>query len=405
MTTTVTTDRTAFETDLDLWSDEVLMDPFPHYRTLRDIGPAAYLTKYDYWVLTRYEQVKNALSDWETFSSAHLGGIALNPICNQTWTGSAIVSDPPEHTVRRKIFDDALRPRFVRKALGDIEARARAVVDQLVERGEFDGVADFAKDLPMHIVMDLIGWPEDGRRQMLEWAEGSFNAAGPEGHPRMLGSLPKLQQAFEYIIQMTETRNIMPNSFGSIIFDAADRGELPHEHIPIMLAGYMNAALDTTINATGSMLMLLAQNPDQYAQLRDDPTLVPSGFLEAVRMESPAQFFSRATTRDVDLGDGCVIPADSKVVHSYAAANRDERHYPDPDTFDVRRNPTDNLAFDFGIHGCPGRTLAAMEAHALFTALAERVETIELTGEPTRVPNNITRGLQSLPVRVTPRAR
>lgn len=400
MSTMTSTDRAAYETDIDLWSDEVLMDPFPYYKQLRDIGPAAYLTKYDFWCLTRYDQVKQALSDWETFSSAHLGGIALNPICNEAWTGSALVSDPPDHTVRRKVFDDALRPRFVRKALGDIEERARVVVDQLAQRGEFDGVQDFAKDLPMHIVMDLIGWPEEGRDQMLDWAEGSFNAAGPEGNQRMLDSLPKVQAAFEYLAEVATEENLIPGSFGAIIYDAANRGELPREHVPIMLAGYLNAALDTTINATGSMLMLLAQNPDQYAKLREDPSLVPSAFLEAVRLESPAQFFSRSTTRDVEVGDGVVIPADSRVIHSYAAANRDERHYPDPDKFAVTRNPTDNLAFDFGTHACPGRTLASMEAHALFGALVERVESIELIGEPTRVPNNITRGLRTLPIRV-----
>jgi cytochrome P450 len=393
-------DRARFETDLDLWDDEVLLNPYPHYKMLRDKGPAAYLTKYDMWILTRYDQVKNALADWETFSSAHLGGIAFNQACNEAWTGSTLVTDPPAHAAPRKVFDDALRPRFVRKALGDIESRARVVVDQLLERKTFDGVIDFARDLPMHIVMDLVGWPEDGRDKILEWAEGSFNSAGPENQ-RMLDSLPKVAQAFQYLQEIANEENLIPGSFGSIILDAANRGELPKENVPIMLAGYLNAALDTTINAVGSLLMLFAQNPDQWKLVHEDPSLVPSAFLEGVRMESPAQFFSRATTREVDLGEGVIIAADSKVIHSYAAANRDERHYPDPDRFDVRRNPTDNLAFDFGTHACPGRTLATMEAQALFTALAERVTTIELVGEPTRVPNNITRGLSTLPVRIS----
>ncbi|MEU2001878.1 cytochrome P450 [Rhodococcus sp. NPDC019627] len=217
----------------------------------------------------------------------------------------------------------------------------------------------------------------------------------------MLDSLPKVAQAFQYLQEIANEENLIPGSFGSIILDAANRGELPKENVPIMLAGYLNAALDTTINAVGSLLMLFAQNPDQWKLVHEDPSLVPSAFLEGVRMESPAQFFSRATTREVDLGEGVIIAADSKIIHSYAAANRDERHYPDPDRFDVRRNPTDNLAFDFGTHACPGRTLATMEAQALFTALAERVTTIELVGEPTRVPNNITRGLSTLPVRIS----
>ena len=104
--------------------------------------------------------------------------------------------------------------------------------------------------------------------------------------------------------------------------------------------------------------------------------------------------------RDVDI-EGYIIPEGSRVVHSHGSANRDERHYPDPDTYDARRNPVDTLAFDVGVHTCPGRTLASMEGHALFNALAARASKIELTGEPTRNVNNVTRGLSSLPIRIS----
>lgn len=391
---------TRFETDIDLWSDETLENPFPYYRKLRDIGPAAYMSKYGFWFIGRYDVVKSALADWETFSSAHLGGIAMNDGTNQAWHGSPLNTDPPEHAGRRKVLDDALRPRHLRSALPDIEQRAEVVVEKLLERGEFDGVQDFARDLPLHIVMDLIGWPQDGRETMLDWADGAFNAAGPAGNQRMLDSLPRLAAGMDYLTNTVTKDTIAPNSFGSVVFDAAERGELPKELVPITLAGYLNAALDTTINAVGSLLWLFATHPDQWKLVHEDPSLVPSAFLEGVRMESPAQLFSRSTTRDVDLGEGCIIPANTRVVHSYQAANRDERHFVDPDRFDVTRNPTDNLAFDYGTHACPGRTLATMEGHALFTALAKKVRSIELTGEPTRTLNNITRGFNTLPLRI-----
>jgi cytochrome P450 len=127
--------------------------------------------------------------------------------------------------------------------------------------------------------------------------------------------------------------------------------------------------------------------------------LVLGAFHEGTRLESPIQYFSRVTTRDVQLADDIVIPEGSRVMHSYAAANRDERHYPDPERFDIRRNPVDSLTFDFGVHTCPGRSLSTMESVAMFTALARRVTTIELTGEPVRNLNNMTRGLSSLPLR------
>jgi len=388
-------------TDLDIWSDEVLQDPYPHYAYLRDLGPAAYLTKYDMWITTRYDVVKAALKDWETFSSAHMGGVALSEAGRQAWRGSVLESDPPEHAQRRKVFDDTLHPRFIRGAVGDLQRRSEDVVDALLERGTFDGVEDFAKDLPTNVVMDLIGWPEDGREKMLEWAEGAFNAIGPEGNPRTLEAFPKLEAGIEYVRANATEDRMPPDSFGGVMWAAAREGLVPEEVVPIALTGFLHAALDTTISAIGSLLLLFARHPDQWEIVRGDTSLVRSAFHEGLRLESPIQFFSRATTRDVDLGDGVVIPADSRVVHSYGAANRDERHYPNPDVFDARRNPGDHLAFDFGVHSCPGRSLSTMEGQALFTALAERVTTIELIGEPRWVLNNSTRGLSRLPLRIS----
>lgn len=387
-----------FETDLDLFSDEVLLDPFPHYKVLRDLGPAVYLTRYDLYGLFRYDQVRAALTDWETFTSSQ--GVALNPIANEAWKDSIIAMDPPRHKTIRKVFDDALRPKFIRHVAGDIEQQAETLVDELVQRCEFDGIRDFARRLPVSIVMDLVGFPRDeGRDKVLGWAVNSFNFAGPPGE-RQAASLPAAQAQLEYLIGNARPENLLPDSFGKIVYDAAGRGEITQAEAVTMMIGYANAGLDTTINAVGSTLMLFARNPGQWDAVRQDPKLVPSAFLEGIRMESPAQFFSRVTTRDVEIDD-VTIPAGSRVLHSYGSANRDERHYPDPDRFDVHRNPVDTVAFDWGVHTCPGRTLASMEGHALFSALAKRVSRIELTGEPTLTPNSITRGLDTLPLRIS----
>jgi cytochrome P450 len=388
----------AYETDLDLFSDEVLYDPFPHYQALRDLGPVVYLTKYGLYGLFRYNQVRSALVDWQTFTSAQ--GVALNPIANEAWKDSILSMDPPKHRTIRKVFDDALRPKFIRNVAGDMEQRAEILVGELVERGEFDGIADFAHKLPVSIVMDLVGFPRDeGRDKILGWAVNSFNFAGPPGD-RQTATLPIAQAQLEYLISNAKPENLLPDSFGKIVYAAADRGEITHQEAITMMLGYANAGLDTTINAVGSTLWLLARNPDQWDAVHQDPKLVPSAFLEGIRMESPAQFFSRVTTRDVEI-EGVTIPAGSRVLHSHGSANRDERHYPQPDRYDARRNPVDTVAFDVGVHTCPGRTLASMEGHALFTALARRVSKIELTGEPSRTVNSITRGLDMLPIRVS----
>lgn len=396
---TVTSERsTSHTSDLDIFSDEFLMDPYPHYQALREKSGATYFPQYDLWGLYRYDSVRTAIHDWERFTSTH--GVSFNAMANELYANSVMHFDPPEHAKIRKVFDDALRPKFIRRMAGDIRARADHLVDEVLAAGEIDGVADFARRLPVDIVMDLVGFPRDETRdKILEWAAGSLMFMGPAGE-KQLGAIPAAEAEFEYLLHHAGPDNLLEDSFGQVVYAAADRGEISHEEAVTMMIGYMNAGLDTTIHATGNTLWLLARHPDQWDLLKSDPTLVPSAFLEGVRVESPLANFGRVTTCDVDM-DGTVIPANSRVLMSYGAANRDGSHYPDPDTFDITRNPVDLLAFDGGVHTCPGRTLASMEGHALFSALARKVDTIELIGEPVREINYMTRGLSSLPVRLS----
>ncbi|MFC4504695.1 MULTISPECIES: cytochrome P450 [Streptomyces] len=383
--------------DLDLFSDQALADPYPQYRALRDLGPAVRLSRHGLWFVSRYEQVRSALADWETFSSAQ--GIGLNDGFNDAWGSALINLDPPAQTEQRKLFTDRLSPRALRPVAEDIDRRADELVAELVSRGSFDAVTDLAQDLPVHVIMDLIGWPEQGRDQLLDMAAGWFNSSGP-ACPRTAASVPKVEALMGYLAEVVAKENLVPGGFGWTMLEAHKRGEIPVEGAIGLLAGYVVAAFDTTISAISSGVWLFARHPEQWELLRSDPSLVPAAFNEIVRIESPIQVFSRVTTRDVDLGEGVTIPSGARVLHSYGAANRDERHFPGPDRFDVRRNPVDHLGFGYGNHACAGQGLARLEAHAVFKALAARVERIELAGEPVRALNNITRGFRSLPVRV-----
>ncbi|RDI62787.1 cytochrome P450 [Nocardia pseudobrasiliensis] len=395
----MTTSFSATETDIELFSAAALLDPYPHYRRLRELGPVVYLSAYDLYGLFRYDQVRPALIDWERFSSAP--GIAMNAPCNEASAGSLLSMDPPRHRAVRKVLDDALRPRYVRRIAGDIEQHAEDLVDSLLARAEFDGVADFACKLPVEIVMDLIGFPRDEyRADLLDWALGAFNYMGPPGELQE-STFPDVQALMRYLVTEATPDRLLPDSFGRIVWAAADRGEITEGEALMTMSAYACAGLDTTIAGVAGTLWLLAENPEQWAAVRRDHTLVPAAFLEGIRMETPIQCFSRVTTDDVAIEDR-VIPAGSRVVVSYASANRDERHYPDPDRYLVRRNPADTVGFGSGVHNCPGRVLASMEANALFGALAARAATVELTGEPTRTPNTITRGLDRLPVRIRP---
>lgn len=381
--------------DIDLFDDTALHDPYPLYRQLRDLGPAVWLRRHDLWFLGRYDTVRAVLGDWQTWSSAQ--GIGLNPVINEAWKNALICVDPPLHTGMRKLFTDRLGPRQIKDVEDAITRRADALAGRIAAAGKFDAVKDVAQDLPVGVIMDLIGWPEDVRPGLLDMAAGSFDACGPD-NPRMQGALPRLQAMMDLIARTYDEDRLLPGGFGSTVAEAARRGEIPRDAAIGLLAGYVVAAFDTTISAISHGLLLFAQHPDQWQRLRADPGLMPAAFNEIVRIEAPIQGFSRVATRDVDLGEGVVIPAGARALVSYGSANRDERHFPDPDRFDIGRRPLDHLAFGLGVHGCAGQSLARLEAHAVFAALARHVTRFDVTGAPQRALNNINRGHAAIPM-------
>ncbi len=382
--------------DLDLFSDAALADPYPVYAALRDLGPAVFLSRHDAWFLGRHTEVRQALSDWKTFSSAQ--GIGLNPIINAAWANALICVDPPRHTAMRKLITDRLGPAQIRGVEETIDRRAQQLVEQLAQRGRFEAVRDLAYDLPINVIMDLVGWPHEVRGEVLQLAEGGFDACGP-ANGKMQASLPRLQRMMQLIESVYDAGTLIPGGFGSTIADAARRGEIPREVAIGMLAGYVVAAFDTTISAMASGIWLFAQHPDQWDRVRADPDLVPRACQEIIRMESPIQMFSRVATRDVDFGEGITMPAGARAIVCYASANRDERQFPDADRFDVSRHPNAHLGFGMGNHSCAGQSLARLELHAVFGALARRVERIEIDGEPRLAPHQVTRSFAHMPVR------
>jgi cytochrome P450 len=384
--------------NVDLFSDEVLRDPYPTFRRLRDLGPAVYLSEVQMWWMGRYDDVRSALSDWKTFSSAQ--GNTLNVRFNESAKEALPSLDPPNHTEMRKYFSDRLGPAQLKSIEDSIDSRADELTKGLFEKGHFDGVSDVACDLPVNVIMDLIGWPEHVRPQLLDMAAASFDVAGPD-NLRTRDAGAKMQEMFIMIGQVYDEGSLTPGGFGSTVAEAAHRGEMSRETAIDMLAGYVIGAFDTTINAIASGLSLFARHPEQWDRLRADPDKVNAAVNEILRLESPAQHLSRVTTRDVEMGDGVVIPKGARVIMSYASANRDERCFADPDRFDINRKPVPNLAFGWGVHGCVGQGLARLEARAVFTSLAKRVSRLELVGEPVRALTNAGRGFASLPLRIS----
>lgn len=278
------------------------------------------------------------------------------------------------------------------------EIEAEQLVDRLVERGSFDAATDLAQHIPTTIVSKQVGLPPEGREDMLTWARAAFDFAGPM-NDRAKAAAGTMQQAAAYMADPTLPDRLEPHGWAAQLFEAAERGELADDKARTLLTDYWGPSLDTTIFATTSAIWLFAQHPDQWDILRGDTTLIPHAVNEVVRLLSPISQFSRVTTRDVEVDGAVTVPAGSRVLMMYGSANRDERKWQHPERLDIRRKPSDQLAFGFGEHNCVGQALARMEIRALLRALAKRVERFEIIDRQPAA-NNMLHGIARLEVRV-----
>lgn len=381
------------ESDIDLWSDENLSNPYPTYAALRDQAAVVRLTQSDVWCLTRYDVIKEALNDWETFSSVK--AIGFNDGVNDALQGTTLASDPPMHTQLRAALTENLTPRALRALKDSATAISDRIFKDLVAKGSFDAVEDLACVLPLNIVVDLIGVRDQYvRDNILNWGAAAFNVLGPM-NARTGMNFPIAGELYGWCSQITQDK-LEPGSIGYAIFEAAKRGDIPEDAPPHIIHQYVAAGLDTTVATIANAIQMLGQNQDQYAMLRENPDMIVATINETLRVNSLMVAQGRRTTKDVEV-DGTLIPAGSHVAILFGAGNRDPRHYDDPDTFKIERNPFDHLSFGFGVHTCAGQGLARMQITAVLEALIRNVKSFDV-GTPVRKINNSSLALEHLPV-------
>ncbi|WP_420752921.1 cytochrome P450 [Rhodococcus sp. O3] len=377
--------------DLDLFADEILTDPYPAFTELRELGPVVYLPAHDVYALTRYDVIRGALADTATFSSR---SIAFNPAANEALQGTSLASDPPIHTELRATLTENLSPRALRGLETGIETKADALVADLVKKGSFEAIDALARAFPLEVVADLIGFTGEVRANMLRWGQAAMEVLGPMNH-RTAENFPIAGELYAWCSQV-QAEDLTPGSVGRGIFDAEARGAIPAGSAGHIIHQYLGAGVDTTIASIGNLIALFATFPDQFDLVRADPTLVPAAFAEVLRYWAPLHAWGRAVTRDVEI-DGHLIPAGAQAAVLLGAGNRDPRHYDDPDTFRVQRNPVDHLSFGYGPHGCAGQGLARLEAHAIIAALARHARRL-VAADPIRLPSNTTRSIDALEI-------
>lgn len=392
--------RDAPTLDLDPFSPEFLGDPYPFHEQLREAAPVVRLSAYGIWAAARHGGVQAALQDWEGFSSA--AGVGLADFRREPpWRPPSLVleADPPLHSRTRQALQAALSPRRLAALKTVFAAEAERLVQRLLdEGGEFDAVADLAEVFPIKVFADAMGLPEAGREHLLPYAALTFNAFGPR-NALFLEAAERGTAAVAWVAGQCKRAALAPGGLGAAVFEAADSGLVSEDEAGMLVRSLLSAGLDTTAAGLGNTLYAFAANPDQWPAVRDDPGLARAAFEEVLRYEAPVQTFFRTTTRAIELG-GTLLGEGEKILLFLGAANRDPRRWQNPERFDVHRRARGHMAFGAGIHGCVGQMIARLEAEVVLTAMAARVKTIELAGEPVRRLNNTLRSLERLPVRL-----
>ncbi|MFD5125306.1 cytochrome P450 [Streptomyces sp. NPDC058385] len=386
----------------DPYDDAHLTDPYPLFTRMRDAGPAVWLERYEVHAFTRFEQCRQILTDHETF----LSGAGVGPRNyhqEPPWKPAGILdSDPPVHTPLRTAMSGVISPRTVRTLRAAFRVYAEQLVDELLDKREFDAVTEMAELFPIEVFGNAVGIPREGRAEnLLPHGAMNFSAFGPED-ARYAEYFAAGEHTTEWVMDNCARKNLAPDGLGAKIWEYADQGVITGDEATRLVRALLSAGLDTTVLALGNTMKCLSANPAQWALLHADPKLTRFAVDEALRHESPFQSFFRTTAREVDF-HGVHLPEDTKIALFTGAANRDPRRFgEDADTYRIERDASGHLAFGFGIHQCVGQPISRLELDVLISELARRVKTVEPAGDPVPFLHNTLRGWKHLPLRITP---
>ncbi|MEX2293915.1 MAG: cytochrome P450 [Acidimicrobiales bacterium] len=395
---------TATSSDLyyDPYDFEIDVDPYPIWRRLREEQPLYYNDRYDFFALSRFDDVERALVDWNTYSSARGSLIELIKANIELPRGVFIFSDPPEHTVHRGLLSRVFTP----KKMNAIEPKVRAFcarsLDPLVGAGGFDFIADLGAQMPMRTIGMLLGIPESDQEAVRD--------ATDEGLKLKEGTMPDVSrqssightEAFEAYIDWRADHpsdDLMTELIQAEYEDIdGERKRLTREEILGYIGLLSGAGNETTTRLIGWTGKVLAEHPDQRRELVEDRSLVPGAIEELLRYEAPSPVNARYVTTDVEHY-GTFVPEGSVMVLLNGSANRDDRKFPDGDTFDIHRKIDHHVSFGYGLHFCLGAALARLEGRVALDEVLQRFPAWEVDWDNAiQARTSTVRGWEKLPV-------
>ncbi|OBI84963.1 cytochrome P450 [Mycobacterium asiaticum] len=379
--TTVSDERLVF----DPFSDDFFNGAFETYRRLRDEAPVYYNDKWDFWALTRYDDVAPATKDHQTYSSAK--GATLDMVKahdNAIPVPKVIISmDPPEHQKMRRLVSNVFTPR----AIAALEDMVREKVYERIEAIDprsFDVVAEFSALFPNEVITTMLGVPKQDREQIRLWLDLLLERRPGEIAIPATGYEASVQTGI-YYYNLVQQRRAAPQDdmISRLIETEIERDGHIEKLTDVDITGFATmlggAGAETVTKLVGNAMVAFADFPDQWQKLRADRSRIPAAIEELLRYEAPSQYQIRTATRDVTLHD-TTIPEGAAVLLVTGSATRDERMFPDPDRLDIDRDRRMgfNLAFGYGVHSCLGAALARMESRIALEALLDLVPDYEV---------------------------
>jgi cytochrome P450 len=392
----------ALEPYYDPYDFDIDADPYPVWKRLRDEAPLYHNEKYDFYAVSRYDDVERCMVDWQTYSSAKGSVLEIIKAEAQMPPGIFIFEDPPDHDLHRGLLSRVFTPRRLAAIEPQVRAFAARSLDRLVGKGGFDFIADLGTEIPMRTIGMLLGVPEEDQQVLRDHIdEGLRLADGVMPDPPSATDDRMSADYGEYIDWRKEhpSDDLMTELLTAEFTDEQGTVRtLTRDEVLGYIALLAGAGNETTTRLIGWTAKLLAEHPDQRKALVDEPALIPNAIEECLRYEAPSPIQARSVTRDVEH-HGTRVAAGSALVLLNGSANRDERQFDDPDRFDIHRKVQRHLSLGYGIHFCLGAHLARLEGRVALEEVLKRFPEWEIdTDHAVQARTSTVRGWEKLPV-------
>ena len=388
----------------DPWDVEIDLDPYPTYRRLRDEAPVYYNERHDFWGISRYADVDAALREPIRLSSAKgdiLEVVKADPVMPP---GVFINEDPPLHTIHRALVSRAFMPKRIREIEDKVRAFCVACLDPIVGSDRFDFVQDLGAELPMRTIGMLVGIPDADQPSVRAHAHRVLRNKPGEPLPVKKDHYFDGDMFTDYLAWRKDNpSDDLITELLSVEFEdeTGTTRRLTTEELLIFLAVVAGAGVETTGRLFGWMGKVLAENPDQRRDLVSDPSLIPTAIEELLRYEPPGPHVARWVAEDIEF-HGQTVPAGSALLLMLASANHDERHFDEPDRFDIHRRPGGHLTFGRGAHFCLGTPLARLEGRIALEEVLKRFPKWDIDiANARRSRTSTVRGWDSMPAIVS----